>query len=380
MLEPRKAVVLVRRRQTESDPERHRRLAVAAAFPSGLLETGTEIAIGRGEIGYAAETMNLMDRRDFDHEFPLTRNRLRDETPQTLRFDVVAPMVINEEVVGVIAVEGIKRTSPEGKDLLRLLAQLGAASMHAKAQYSEMKATASLDGLTGIYNKRFLTERLADEILRAVDRSSPLSVFIFDLDNFKHYNDRNGHVAGHQLLQSLTRLVPRRHRAGPMPSSRSWMRTLLTRGDGVDVIVDLERGEALRLADADERVVGIVEVAAFGERHNHEHIGRSDHPLGERQHIRSERGHGHLVAETRPTVQDLELVQRHPPAGEGREALAVAGMRQQLRTSLRRSSASPQATSPRRRARSNVSSRHDPPMEILSGALLPEKTKIALSV
>jgi diguanylate cyclase (GGDEF)-like protein len=207
MLESRKAVVLVRRRPSASDPERHLRLAVAAVSPSGLVELGTEVSIGRGEIGYAAENLSLMDRKDFDNQPPPVRNHLRDETPQALQFDVVVPMVINEELVGVLAVAGMKRKPAEVKDLLRLLAQLGAASMHAQAQYSEMKVTASLDGLTGIYNKRFLTERLPDEIRRAVDGSSPLAIFMFDLDNFKHYNDSNGHVAGDRLLQTLARLV-----------------------------------------------------------------------------------------------------------------------------------------------------------------------------
>ncbi|HSF04855.1 MAG TPA: GGDEF domain-containing protein, partial [Methylomirabilota bacterium] len=73
--------------------------------------------------------------------------------------------------------------------------------------YAEMKVTASLDGLTGIFNKRHLAHRLEEEIHRARDGASPLSVFLFDVDNFKQYNDRNGHVAGDRLLLDLARLV-----------------------------------------------------------------------------------------------------------------------------------------------------------------------------
>ena len=207
VLEPRKAIVAVRRRPAESDPDRHTRLTVAAVHPDGCLELGAEIPIGKGEIGYAAEALRVMDRRDFENEPPPTRKRLREETAPEFKPDIVAPMVFGEEVVGVIAVEGLKRGTTEAKDVLRLLAQVGAVSVHTQAKYTEMKATASIDGLTGIFNKRYLTHRLAEEMRRAQDEVSSVSVFIFDLDNFKHYNDRNGHVAGDRLLQRLARLV-----------------------------------------------------------------------------------------------------------------------------------------------------------------------------
>jgi diguanylate cyclase (GGDEF)-like protein len=207
MLEPRKAVVAVRRRPAESDPDRHTRLTVAAVSPEGCLRVGTEIVIGRGEIGYATEVQRVMDRRDFENQAAPLRKLLREETAPDLKPDIVAPMIFNEEVVGVIAVEGLKRGMAEAKDALRLLAQVGAVSVHAQAKYTEMRATASVDGLTGIFNKRFLTHRLAEEMGRARDRLSGVSVFLFDLDHFKHYNDRNGHVAGDQLLQRLSKLV-----------------------------------------------------------------------------------------------------------------------------------------------------------------------------
>jgi diguanylate cyclase (GGDEF)-like protein len=206
LLEPKKAAVAVRRRQAESDPDRHLRLAVAATTAEDVLPVGTEFAIGAGEIGYAAEVQRAMDRRDFESQPAATRKRLRDETTPGCQPDVVAPMIFDDEVMGVIAVEGVKRAS-DAKDVLRLIAQLGAVSMHTQARYTEMTATASVDGLTGIFNKRYLTHRLADEIRRAVDEASPLSVFLFDLDNFKHYNDRNGHVAGDRVLQRLARLI-----------------------------------------------------------------------------------------------------------------------------------------------------------------------------
>jgi diguanylate cyclase (GGDEF)-like protein len=206
LVEPTRAMVAIRRRPAASDPERHLRLTVAATFPPGYLAVGSEIPIGRGEIGFAAEAQRVMDRRDFESLPAPTRSRLREETEAGCVPDVVAPMVFGEEVVGAIVLEGGRR-SLDVTNAIRLLAQLGAGSVHTQAKYTEMKATASVDGLTGIFNKRYLTQRLADELRRAQDEIGSVAVFIFDLDNFKHYNDHNGHVAGDRLLQLLSKLV-----------------------------------------------------------------------------------------------------------------------------------------------------------------------------
>ena len=115
--------------------------------------------------------------------------------------------MFKDETVGVIAVEGPRRYGPGIKDLVRLLAHTGAASLYSSARYSEINRTANTDGLTGLFNKRFVTLRLSDEIRKALDETSSVSVFLFDIDNFKHYNDRNGHVEGDRLLRALARVV-----------------------------------------------------------------------------------------------------------------------------------------------------------------------------
>jgi diguanylate cyclase (GGDEF)-like protein len=60
---------------------------------------------------------------------------------------------------------------------------------------------ANSDGLTKLFNKRFFMSRLSDEILKAEKGHYPFSLFIFDLDHFKHYNDTQGHQAGDEVLK-----------------------------------------------------------------------------------------------------------------------------------------------------------------------------------
>jgi len=66
-----------------------------------------------------------------------------------------------------------------------------------------------LDGLTGVYNHRYLHEVLDREITRARRYPQHLSLVMTDVDNFKKYNDVNGHLAGDELLRGLTNLFVR---------------------------------------------------------------------------------------------------------------------------------------------------------------------------
>jgi diguanylate cyclase (GGDEF)-like protein/PAS domain S-box-containing protein len=64
-----------------------------------------------------------------------------------------------------------------------------------------------IDDLTGIYNHRFFIQQLTMEIERQKRYSTPLSLFMIDIDYFKHYNDTNGHLAGDQALRAIAMLI-----------------------------------------------------------------------------------------------------------------------------------------------------------------------------
>jgi two-component system cell cycle response regulator len=63
------------------------------------------------------------------------------------------------------------------------------------------------DGLTGAFNKRHFLDRLPTEIAYARRHKTPLSLLMFDVDHFKHVNDRHGHVAGDFVLAKIAELV-----------------------------------------------------------------------------------------------------------------------------------------------------------------------------
>ena len=63
------------------------------------------------------------------------------------------------------------------------------------------------DTLLGIHNRRYLDQRLSQEVKRALRYKIPLSVMLLDIDHFKQINDRFGHQVGDFILTSLGKLI-----------------------------------------------------------------------------------------------------------------------------------------------------------------------------
>lgn len=63
------------------------------------------------------------------------------------------------------------------------------------------------DGLTGVFNRRYLDTTLDEELSRAGRHGRPLTIAMIDIDHFKRFNDAHGHQAGDRLLRDLTKLM-----------------------------------------------------------------------------------------------------------------------------------------------------------------------------
>ncbi|MBI5256658.1 MAG: diguanylate cyclase [Burkholderiales bacterium] len=76
-----------------------------------------------------------------------------------------------------------------------------------KHQSDLLRQMAFVDGLTGVFNRRYFDDRLQQEWLRAVRHGSPLSVVLIDIDHFKHFNDTYGHQAGDDCLRRVAQVL-----------------------------------------------------------------------------------------------------------------------------------------------------------------------------
>ncbi len=79
--------------------------------------------------------------------------------------------------------------------------------------YGRARERANEDSLTGLFNHRYLHGRLEQELLRSERTAQPLAVVLFDLDNFKAFNDNYGHQSGDEVLRFMATVLHQSLRA-----------------------------------------------------------------------------------------------------------------------------------------------------------------------
>jgi diguanylate cyclase (GGDEF)-like protein/PAS domain S-box-containing protein len=132
------------------------------------------------------------------------------------------PLSAQNETLGLLYLE---KTAAEGE--AAAVVSLSASSQklaqtlaeHISLSLSNLKLRETLrhqairDSLTGLFNRRYLTETLEREIARAQRRQTGLGVIMLDVDHFKRFNDTYGHEAGDRLLAVLGRYLQHAVRA-----------------------------------------------------------------------------------------------------------------------------------------------------------------------
>lgn len=125
-----------------------------------------------------------------------------------------APLIVGGNAAGVLT-SGSRKPRHFSLDdtavLQRLAAQASVALENARL-HSSLQALSLTDPLTGLPNRRRLQIHLDKEVA-AARRGRPLVLVVFDLDDFKHYNDTLGHVAGDDILRAFAQILDDENRA-----------------------------------------------------------------------------------------------------------------------------------------------------------------------
>ena len=166
------------------------------------------------------------------------------------RFYELAESRINAESAMRLAYLGMEHqleTAKKDAEIhrLRSLALAREVEKHRVAQV-HLEAEASIDPLTGLYNRRQLSV-FADEIQEALERHEPVCLMVFDIDRFKEVNDEYGHLAGDRVLVSVASQLMKNSRGSDMPC-RYGGDEFLVLLVGMDAAAGAEAAERLRSA------------------------------------------------------------------------------------------------------------------------------------
>ena len=192
-----------------------RSLSIAAQ--RGLSDESTRLITESGQ-GYAGEVIlknKPMRISGNEEELSGITGLKKDNIVSAL----VVPISAGGVVLGVLAVYGEKKDkfTEENEALLAMIGnQISVAVLNAQL-YQKTLDLAQHDGLTGLANRRYLMERLHQEVELAERYQTSLSVIMLDLDKFKSFNDSYGHVKGDELLKAFSSMVKKAVRLTDIP-------------------------------------------------------------------------------------------------------------------------------------------------------------------
>lgn len=162
-----------------------------------------QYAIGEDIIGAVAEHRFVMMREHYNKLYS-QQQRNKDLKAQLW---MAVPIIFKERLLGVIGIGEIENPVGNESDLLRMIADISSVALLNQILLQEAQHKANTDQLTGLSNRNYLHQVAQYQMEKAVREGTGISVILFDIDNFKNYNDTNGHNAGDALLIELSRLM-----------------------------------------------------------------------------------------------------------------------------------------------------------------------------
>ncbi len=118
-----------------------------------------------------------------------------------------------------------------------------------------LKNQSAIDGLTGLYNHRYIYERLEEEIERCIRQKCTFTAMLLDIDHFKRVNDTYGHIVGDKILKELSQILRDNTRKSDLVGRYGGEEFLI-------MLVDIPFDDCYKVA---EKIRRIVENAIFSQ-------------------------------------------------------------------------------------------------------------------
>ena len=118
------------------------------------------------------------------------------------------PLINENSIIGaIVAKSAHEQLDSREIEYLEQLASQTSTTINRANVYAEILKHATLDALTGFYNRRQMEERIKQETASAKRKKTPLCAIMIDIDYFKSVNDTYGHAAGDFILKTASKII-----------------------------------------------------------------------------------------------------------------------------------------------------------------------------
>ena len=158
---------------------------------------------------WVVKTLHPLLVEDAHSDFRFDLERVKQDDNRNMRSLIAAPLVIAEKTLGILRVDSslVHHFTTDDLRFLRTIADLTSIAIENAQLYEHLENLAIRDGLTGLYLRRHMLDRLSEELSREIRRGRKLTFMMIDLDKFKQYNDSFGHMAGDIVLKSVAKIL-----------------------------------------------------------------------------------------------------------------------------------------------------------------------------
>jgi diguanylate cyclase (GGDEF)-like protein len=123
--------------------------------------------------------------------------------------EMCLPLIARGQPLGVLTLESATVGAFRSFDVraLESVADICAIAIQNARYFEQTRQMAFVDGLTGVYNRRYFEQRILEELERAGRYAGGLAVLMLDIDHFKRINDEFGHLLGDEVLRQLSAIL-----------------------------------------------------------------------------------------------------------------------------------------------------------------------------
>jgi len=171
---------------------------------AGRLEEG-ELLVGAGRCAYAASADGKLQCGPVECPAPCFAGA---------QSEVCLPLVSSGLNLGMMVCVSDQPNAfpPNDVQVLESVADILATAVQNAQFVDRVRQLAYLDGLTGIFNRRYFDSRLIEEVTRASRYGGMVSMLMIDIDHFKNVNDDFGHLLGDEVLRQISAVFTRQLR------------------------------------------------------------------------------------------------------------------------------------------------------------------------